>query len=221
MTIGILTKLIDESLTIKTNEDDDRDYIGASSIGHPCERKIWYEFNKESKEPYSKKQLRTFAIGKKLESIVIDCLRDAGTHIKSDIDCDFFDGTIGLFKGHVDALWIDDSNNVKAIIEIKTARDSSFNIFVKKGLREWQPVYFAQIQSYMGMSGIHEGFVVALNKDTSAIHDEQVFFDEYYYDSLKQKALRIINAKEPLARINNDPLYFMCRMCQFKGVCHQ
>ncbi len=218
MITGILSTLIDESLIIRKEER--RDYIGASSIGHPCERKVWYEFHDYEREPFSKKQLRTFAIGKHLESMILDCLEEAGVmlHIPQK---DYFDNTIGLFRGTPDCIWLDDLKTSKAIIEIKTARDSSFNIFVKKGLREWQSPYYAQIQAYMGMSGIHEGYVIALNKDTSEIHDEQVFFDEYYYDDLRRKVMRIIESKDPLPRINNNSLFLVCRSCPFKGICHQ
>lgn len=219
MTTGILTKLIDESLITRIEER--RDYIGASSIGHPCERKIWYEFNDYEREPYSQKQLRTFAIGKRLESMILDCLMNAGLDLITTT-FDLFDQSLFIFQGHLDAIWYKNGadKEPRAIIEVKTARDSSFNIFVKKGLREWQSSYYAQIQAYMGMSGIHEGYVIALNKDTSEIHDEQVFFDEYYYDDLKRKVMRVIEAKEPLPKINNNSLYFVCRGCPFKGICH-
>ena len=51
MITGILTKLIDENI-LKNKEWDERDYIGASSIGNPCERSIWYRFHHAQEGEY-------------------------------------------------------------------------------------------------------------------------------------------------------------------------
>ena len=217
MITGILTQLINNSIV--ENKDEIRDYLGASSIGHPCERSIWYRYNNHEAEPRSHKQLRTFAIGKKLEGVVLDCLEQAGLKIARTW-YDLKDSELPEFQGHVDAVWTEENGAAKAIIEVKTARDSSFNVFAKRGLKYWYPIYFAQIQSYMGMSGIHEGYVIALNKDTSEIHDERVLFDALYYEELKRKAARIMESDEVPDKINGSPMYFVCRGCSFKGICH-
>lgn len=218
MTTGILTSLINEAIV--NAQDEIRPYIGASSIGNPCERSIWYRYNNHEAEPRTSKQLRTFAIGKRLEGIVLDCLEQAGLSI-ARVWFDLKDKEINKFQGHVDAVWVTEEGDPKAIIEVKTARDSSFNIFVKRGLKYWYPIYYAQIQAYMGMADIHEGYVIALNKDTSEIHDERVVFDSLYYEFLKDKAFRIIAATDAPPKINNSPMYFVCRGCSFKGVCHK
>lgn len=217
MTTGILTQLIDNAMV--NNQDEVRTYIGASSIGNPCARSIWYRYNNYDAEPRSHKLLRTFAIGKKLEGVVLDCLEQAGLSLARTW-YDLYDKDIPEFQGHVDAVWMDDVGNSKAILEVKTARDSSFNVFVKRGLKYWYPIYYSQVQSYMGMSGIHEAYVIALNKDTSELYDERVLFDLNYYNELKRKVRRILDAVEAPNRINNSPLYFMCRVCPFKAVCH-
>jgi hypothetical protein len=220
MTTGILTRLIDTAIMGGNVADqENRDYIGASSIGNPCERSIWYRYNKAAAEPFSKKQLRTFAIGKRLEGLVLDCLEQAGVNLARTW-YDLADKEIAEFQGHVDAIWLLDDGSPRAIIEVKTARDSSFKIFANRGLKYWYPIYYAQIQAYMGMSGIHEAYVIALNKDTSELHDELVLFDAMYYEDLKRKAQRIIDADEAPGKINSSPMYFVCRGCNFKGICH-
>lgn len=217
MTTRILSKLIDETI-LKTDQEN-RDYIGASSIGESCERAIWYRYNKMPCEPISIKQQRTFNIGKRLESLVLDCLEEAGIKLTRTW-CDLNDLEIDNFKGHIDAMWLEEDNHPKAIIEIKTARASSFNLFVNKGLKYWSSSYYAQIQAYMGMSNIHEAYILVLNKDTSELHDEKVLFDKQYYNSLKFKVKRIVEAKQPPAKINESPLFFSCRLCSFKSICH-
>ena len=75
-------------------------------------------------------------------------------------------------QGHFDAIIFLGSQ--KAILEIKTAKDASFKVFVNKGLKVWSPRYYAQVQSYMGMSGIYSAYILVLNKDNSEIFDELV-----------------------------------------------
>lgn len=221
MKTGILTKLIDGIMTAE--KEPKRDYLGASSIGDYCERKAWYYFNGYEQEPMTPSRRRTLEIGKRLESLVLQCLEDAGLCIarpnEENLFLEVIEKDILVFRGHLDAIWLVDIKT-QAIIEVKTAKDSSYRVFVNKGLKIWYPVYYAQVQAYMGMSGIHQAYIVVINKDTSEIFDEAVEFDEIYYESLKYKAKRIINAKEPLAKINENPNYFACRMCNFRGVCH-
>lgn len=213
-----LTNIIESSNLKK--EDSPRYYIGASSIGNECLRALWYGTTGCERSPRSAKQLRTLEIGKILESMIINCLIDAGLDIDTpNKDNDFLavcDREILNFKGHMDAVW-----KGNAIIEIKTAKDSSFRIFEKNGIIKWYPVYYAQIQSYMGMSGIHKAYVIAINKDTSELHDQEVDFNEEYYESLREK-VKTINSMGvvPPQKISNSPLYFGCKICDFRKICH-
>lgn len=196
-----------------------RDYIGASGIGAECLRQIWYEYKGTQAEAVPTKIRRTWAIGRHLEGLILDWLTEAGIKIQrtwADLESE----GMPFFKGHVDSVWIK-NDKAFAIIEIKTAKDASFNIFVKKGLRMWNPQYYAQIQSYMGMSGIHKAYILVLNKDNSEISDELVTFDEVFYQSLRNKALMISNAHVAPPKINGSPLWYQCKMCKFNKVCHK
>lgn len=218
---GTLTAMIDDYIT-KHPDNQPRKYIGASSIGSPCERKLWYGYTGvvgANNEPLLQ---RTFDIGKSLEGLVLDYLVDAGCSLVRSHNLLFLQhSSIPEFQGHADAIWSITENPLReAIIEVKTARNSSFNVFVRDGLLKWHPVYYNQVQAYMGMSGIHEAYVIAINKDTSALHDECVRFDLMAYEMLCHKAERIIAATEPPPRINQNSTFFMCRGCQYKSICH-
>ena len=212
-----LSRLIENS-SISTHEKP-RNYIGASSIGSMCSRSVWYGFHKPVKLLIEPRRRRTFDVGKSLEGLVLDWLERSGLTIsRSWVDLN--DKNVFLFRGHVDGMILENDEAI-AIIEIKTAKDSSFRVFEKKGLRLWYPVYYAQVQSYMGMSGVHKAYVIAINKDTSELHDECVSFDEVYYESLVAKAKSIIESpEEPPQKISQSPLYFACRMCDYRGICH-
>lgn len=217
MSKNILSKKIEK---IQSRDDKKtRDYIGASGIGAECLRQIWYEFKGFQAEAVPTKTRRTWDIGKHLEGLILDWLTEAGIEIARTWD-DLVSKEMPYFKGHLDSVWMK-KGKAFAIIEIKTAKDSSFNIFFKKGLKAWNPQYYAQIQSYMGMSDIHTAYILVLNKDNSDIADELITFDEAYYEQLRRKAFLIANIEAPPSRINDSPLWFLCKMCKFNKVCHK
>lgn len=214
---NILSKMIEE--TQSRDDSQPRDYIGASLIGSDCLRQIWYEYKGFEAQSVPAKMKRTWAIGKHLESLVLKWLNDSGVEaIETQMDLHSIE--MPFFKGHLDCIWMKDGKHF-AIIEIKTAKDASFNIFVRKGLKLWNPQYYAQIQSYMGMSGIHLAYILVLNKDNSELSDEQVSFDSRVYESLRRKAFMISSAEVEPPRVNGSPLWFKCKMCKFNKICHQ
>lgn len=219
MTRDILTKRIEKYQAQDSN--DIRDYIGASIIGSDCLRQIWYEFKGTKAEQVPTKTRRTWAIGKWLERLVMEWLDDAGIELGVLQKKTLTSVLIPKFQGHVDTVWVGKSNKIKAIIEIKTAKDASFKVFVKKGVKIWDPQYYAQIQSYMGMSGIFSTYILVLNKDNSDISDELVIFDAVFYASLEQKALMISTAVIAPPKINGSPIFYKCKMCKFNKVCHK
>jgi hypothetical protein len=215
---GIITKTI-----AQTPQDSPRRYIGASGIGKKCNRAIWYSYMGAASEAPPPSLKTSFDIGKRLEGLLLDYMEQAGLHIvHPSIENDFLllqDDTYPLFQGHADAfLMLPDESPV--VVEIKTAKCSSFKQFQNKGLRGWQETYYAQLQSYMGMSGYKRGVLLAVNKDTSELHHEWVKYDDIYYHELKTKARAIMLCEEPPEKINRSPLYFLCNTCSFKRVCH-
>lgn len=212
-----LTKKIEK---VQSRDDrQTRDYIGASGIGAECLRQIWYEFKGTQAEAVPTKIRRTWAIGRHLESLILDWLSQIGIEIQRSW-IDLVADEMPYFKGHVDSVWMKKGMPF-AIIEIKTAKDASYNIFIKKGLRTWNPQYYAQIQSYMGMSGIHKAYIMVLNKDSSDLADELVEFDPAFYQTLRNKAQMIANANVAPPKINGSPLWYQCKMCKFNKVCHK
>lgn len=211
-----LTKLIEKHQ--ERAMDDARDYIGASSIGSDCLRQIWYQFKGVKAEAVPTRFRRTWAIGKRLESLVVEWLVAAGVKVVRD-EFDYHAEGMPYFQGHFDGILT--YRKERAILEIKTAKDASFKIFVKKGLKVWNPQYYAQIQSYMGMSGIFSTYILVLNKDNSDLSDELVTFDPVFYEGLKQKAAMIYGAKVEPPRIHGSALWYQCKMCKFNKVCHK
>lgn len=209
----IITKAIHD-----TPSDVPRRYIGASSIGRPCERSIWYGFNGEMGEAVPAGLRTSFDIGKRLELLMLDYVEQAGIAVNR-APHRLHDLELPIFQGTPDAIitLLDDK---PVVLEIKTAKSSSFNRFKNHGLIAWAETYYAQLQAYMGMGGYERGVLLAINKDSSELHHEWVDFDEIFYQELKVKARRIAEATEAPDKINRSPLYFVCRSCPFKVVCH-
>ena len=201
--------------------DELRDYLGASSIGRECERAIYYDYHNAPSLDFDPKIKIAFSVGKQLEHLLLTELEAAGYQViypsPSNGMLGFVDLTNPKFRGHADALLI--INHKQYILEIKTAKSSRFQVFVKSGLRAFSEVYYAQLQSYMGMSGIHRSVLLAMNKDTHDLHCQWVDFDEEYYKKLQSRAAYIINAEEPPQRINQSPFYDACSRCNFRDTC--
>ena len=199
-------------------EDDVRDYIGASSIGSDCLRQIWYQLKGVKGEAIPTKFKRTWAIGNRLEGLIIEWVREAGIKVQTD-SYTYTAQDMPYFQGHFDGIIT--YRKKKSILEIKTAKDASFKVFVNKGLKVWNTQYYAQVQSYMGMSRIYSAYILVLNKDNSDLFDEFVTFDSDYYEALKLKARMIYVSVEEPPRINSSPMFYKCKMCKFIKVCHK
>lgn len=212
MKTGYLTNLLDKQIV---SRETLRDYIGASSIGSECLRQIYYSYNRFKGTPITNRLKRIFATGHLLEGLVLDCLEAAGLNLNR-VSVDLMAEGRPYFRGHVDAIW-----NGKAIIEVKSAKNSEFNLCVKNGIYKWSAKYYAQAQSYMGMSGIHKAYVIVINKDTAALYDELIDFDEIFYATLGLKAQQVHDAVTEPPRVNNSPLFYLCKMCNYREICHK
>lgn len=197
---------------------EERDYLGASMIGSACSRYIWYEYNgfKGEREPRMRMILE---VGKSLEHTIIDVLRRGGMQIATwELHCK--DHEVPEFQGHLDGI-IYKNEDPWAILDIKTCKHSEFTKFEREGLKRWKPVYHSQMTAYMGMTGIHKSFLLAMDKDNCEFHCEEVIYDPIHYEELKIKARDIVAAVEPPERINRNPMYFVCYLCPHKKLCHE
>lgn len=218
-----ISEIITRSIINSYNQEL-RQYIGASSIGNKCNRAIWYGFVGEKQSELKPELMTAFDVGKRLESLILDYMDFSNLNVvrptKNNNYLFFQDSDVLEFQGHADGILILPGGE-RAIVEIKTAKSSSFAKFKSKGLRLWQEQYFSQLQSYLGMSKYSKGVLIAINKDSSEIHHEWVEYDDIYYSELKTKASSIAKSKEPPDRINKSPLFYTCNMCCYKEICHK
>lgn len=220
---------IDRILEEETNSQPKRTYIGASSIGDNCARKLWYRYHTDMKETFPADTIRKFNDGHRCEDIMAGLLRkvpgiELYTHKEDGSQYGFEDGP---FKGNYDGIIGGLPMSSKwHIFEHKAVNEKKFEelkklkaVNEKTALRNWDRIYFAQAVIYMDYEGLERHYMTVCTpglRDYTSVRTEA---DPAFAMALKAKAHRIANAKEPPERIGG-PDYFECRWCFFHGVCH-
>lgn len=223
--------LIDAALVARNRRQQPRDYLGGSRIGEPCARKLVYEVThtpKDEGRDFDGAILRIFDAGHQFETLSIRWLRGAGFDLRTeraDGGQFGFEAAGGKLRGHIDGVIVagpDVGLRWPVLWEHKALNAKSWNDLVKRGLRASKPVYFAQVQLYMGYLELETALVTALNKDTEALHHEAVGFDPPCAQALSDKAVDILRAAEAgelPPRIAAAQDFYLCRMCAYAERC--
>lgn len=202
-----------------------RPHLGASLIGHHCERYLWLTFRWAAREQFDGRMLRLFEAGKAFEPRIVAELRAIGVevHEADENGVQFRVSAVGgHFGGSMDgaAHGLPEAPKTWAVLEFKTHSAKSFMELVAKGVRLAKPTHWDQMQTYMGLSGMERAMYLAENKDTSELYQERVEFDKADFDRIMARADRIVRAAEPPARISNDPAWYQCKWCAMSSICH-
>lgn len=197
---------------------DQRDYIGASEIGHVCERYLWLKFHRfvwpESFEP---RMLRLFNRGHREEYQFESQLKAIGFKI---IDtCQGQRGFAhGFFAGHWDGQV--ERDGLKYTVEYKTHSDKSFKMLVLDGVKESKPQHYAQMCTYAKEQGSDGMIYMAVNKNDDDLHIEVLPRDDAQAQRNAERAERIGSSFQPPAKIAKSVTDYRCKFCNAKKVCH-
>ena len=208
-----------------TADSGHRPHLGASVIGHACERYLWLLFRWCGAEDFDGRMLRLFDTGKRAESRFVEELRGIGCEVH---DVDEFGGQFrvsdiaGHFGGSMDGAvqGLPEAPKAWHVVEFKTHGEKSFNELVKKKVRAAKPQHWAQMQVYMGLTGMDRAMYLAENKNTSDVYAERVEFDLVEFTALVERARRVITAGTPPGKLSEDPAWFECKWCSFHSQCH-
>lgn len=202
-----------------------RGYLGASIIGHSCERYLWYCFRQACKEDIDGRIYRLFENGDLEEIRMVKDLRAIGCEVH-EVDPQTGEqfevkAIGGHFSGHMDgaACGIPEAPKAWHVLEFKTHNSKSYRKLQKEGVAKSKPMHFAQMQSYMGLTGMKRALYLAVNKDTEELYAERVHFDKASFEALMDKALRTITSTAPPERISGRPDYYECSWCSAHDVC--
>lgn len=201
-------RAIDEAM----QAEPPRPHLGMSQIGKQDARMLWFKFRWSLPEEISPQLQRIFRLGHILEDEVIALLKkipgiELHTHDPSTGKQFNFSFCDGHFGGSMDACAIGIPEAPKSwhVVEIKSVADKRFKELQKQGVEKWSPEYYAQMQCYMGASGMERALFVAYNKNDSTIHCERIERKPMLFDGYMILAERIIQSTTPPPSIWQGP----------------
>tara|TARA_R110000824_G_scaffold9917_5_gene44062 strand:- start:4764 stop:5549 length:786 start_codon:yes stop_codon:yes gene_type:complete len=223
---------VDQGILKNEEKRERREYIGASSIGDECPRKIQYRYLNHPTDPdkdFSAQTLRIFQFGHEIENYAAKWLRDAGFDLRTeDKSGKQFGFSIanGEIKGHIDGVICGGPVSVSypMLWECKSSNDNKFKSFVKHGTAKANPVYATQValyQAYMELTETPCLFTV-INKNTSEIYYEIIPFNQGLAQEASDRAVNILTAakaNDMLPRIAQSKDFFLCKFCEYQSAC--
>jgi hypothetical protein len=206
-------------------EDGLRPHLGASLIGHDCERSLYYTFHWATVERHDGRLLRLFQTGHLAESRFVADLRRIGCEVQ-ETDPETgnqwrVSAVGGHFAGSMDGvvLGLPEAPRTWHVAEFKTHGEKSFTELKKKGVKEAKPLHWSQMQVYMHLGGLDRAFYMAVNKNTDELYAERVRIDADEGTRLVAKAERVIRATAAPPRIAATEDFYKCRFCSHGAVC--
>lgn len=225
---------IDEAL-VDGQESKPRPYLGMSGIGHPCAKKVWYDFRWTTTRRMKASSIRAIQDGFAGEDVMAERLRKVKGVKLMTVDPNTgrqfgFVGAGGHFKGHLDGaiIGILEAPKTWHVWEHKQVNETKFNklkklvleLGEKNALEKWDETYFAQAQCYMGYSEMTRHFLTVCSpggRDYTSVRTE---FSSSVFKSIVDKAQWIIAQATPPDGISTDASWYECKWCDHKDVCH-
>lgn len=223
-------RLIDKAL--EERSEAKRSYLGASSIGEPCARRLQYGYMGAPLDEgagINGRTKRIFHRGHEGEEWMIQWIRAAGFELRTAKNGKQFgfEDADGQFKGHIDGVITGGPSGFEypALWECKVLGSKGWRNLERHGIDKAYPGYAAQVATYQAYMELDENpaFFTAVNADTMEIALHLVPFNAQLAQECADKAARVITAArngDMLPRASDDPAHFACRFCGFKGVCH-
>ena len=216
-----------DAAALVEEKEQRRNYLGASSIGSECLRKVQLDWQRDS--VHAARTKRIFNRGHDSEEKLAVSFKRAGFEIERGTSRTGFTAVDGLFRGHCDGIIIGgpaiDGLAYPCLWENKCLGASGWKKIEKVGLRTAYPHYFDQVQLYMAYLGLDENpaLFTAENADTCHFLCVTVAFDAEAAQAASDRAVAVIQATqagELLPRITDrGPTDWRCKMCSHSEFC--
>lgn len=212
-----------------------RPYLGASQIGNPCSRSLWYSFRWTLNRTIPAAGLRRIADGHRGEQVLIEWLRkipgielwtqDDDTRQQIGIeDC------AGHFRGHLDGViqGLKQAPKTPHVWEAKVCNEKKVallkKLILEKGeknaLALWDETYHAQAQVYMRGTELTRHYLTVATPGCRDIVSCRTAYDKTAADALIKKAETIIADERPPLKISENPAWYTCKWCDHHPLCH-
>lgn len=217
------------------NTGEKRDYIGASNIGNPCARQIYYDYHGYPKEPFKAETLFNFEDGHHVEDLIAKRLRmvpgiELWTH---NVDGKQFERTAfgGKFKAHPDGIVLGLLQSPKTITvwENKASGHKKFTEFQsvkakfgeKQALKNWNEVYWIQAQILMKLFEMTRHYLTVALAGGREIDSCRTEYQPEVAEKYLDRAGKLLEATVEPPRISEKKDFYICSYCSFKGICHK
>lgn len=214
-----------------TPRDNTTGTLRMSSLGQPCERKLWYSVQpslSSLKEVLQPNTLNKFIFGDMIESYTLGLIKASGHSLEGMQDQVQILGIKGSRDCVIDGM----------VFDIKSASTMSMNKFKNNGLRENDPFgYLSQLSSYVYASKddplvtnkTHGGFV-AIDKQFGHIEIDiyDLTTELANKEAEVQRKKDVVKSAEtperafediPDGKSGNRKLGTNCSYCEFKQIC--
>ncbi len=207
--------------------DGYRSHLGASLIGTACTRSLWYHFRWFKSQIPIARMASLFNQGHRIEKLIVDTLKDLGAEFYHVDPTDHskqlrFNAINGHFGGSVDGVFRWPAIGIFdwTLLECKSSKTGSpFTELFKKEVIGAHFQHYAQQSTYGRFLGIRNALYICYNKNDSQIYYEIVDLDWKIGEEMAERANYVIHTTEPPPKINKNPTYFVCKMCDFWDLC--
>lgn len=208
----------------ENQKDHPRPHIGASMMGHPCDRWIWLSFRWAVQPQFPGRILRLFRRGHQMEeATIVDDLRAIGMDVRTSrqqVRVDFGAHVSGSIDAIIES-GVPEAPKKRHVAEFKTHNLKSFNDLEKNGVNKSKPDHFVQMQIYMHGTKIDQALYVAVCKDDDRIYTEVVRYEKDIAQRYIDRGHRLALEDRMPPPLSNDPSWYQCKFCDAHEFCHE
>ena len=209
----------------EAQQEPPRPHMGASMLGHPCDRWLWLSFRWAVVEQFPGRILRLFRRGQLEETQIVRDLRAIGVDVQrtgaQQSRVDFGSHVSGSIDGIAES-GVPYGDGKRHVLEFKTHSKKSFDDLEDNGVKKSKPMHYAQMQAYMLGTQIDHALYVAVCKDDDRIWAERIDFDKDLANKLIERGKRIALSDRMPEPLSADPSWYQCKFCPAYGiVCHR
>lgn len=224
---------VDAAIQARGRSEQARPYLGMSEIGRECSRALWYGFHWCSPGSFDAQAFKRFEDGHRGEALQAERLKMVqGVTLYTETGGKQFGFSDhgGHFRGHMDGVvlgllqapktwhvWEHKQTDEKKQRALEKAKQE---LGEKQALKAWDPVYHAQAQAYMGYANLTRHYLTCATPGGRHTISVRTDADAEAFASIRDKALRVITAPEPLAKISERPDWYQCQWCSHHALCH-
>lgn len=214
-----ITNLIDEAY--EARQEGPRPHLGASLLGHPCDRWLWLSFRWAVVEQFKGRTLRLFKRGQDEEQRIKDDLEMIGITVHGEQDrVDFGNHVSGSCDGQIHR-GVPSANKTPHVVEMKTHNKKSMDDLEKNGVKKSKPQHWCQMQVYMRGLNLTRALYYAVCKDDDRIYTERVDCDAKAARELVERGHRIVSSDTMPDPLSTDPSWYQCKWCPAYEFCFE